>query len=69
MKQKENKKRTYVMPQAELVVLEHCSLLLQEFSGQHHDAGNDTQPLHAKYTDFFDAEEEEEEDQLKKNIW
>ena len=46
MKQTENKKRTYVTPQVEVVSLDHCSPLLQ-FSGGHNDAGNDGQPLDA----------------------
>ena len=47
MKQTENEKRTYVTPQAELIGLDHSSPLLQ-FSGDHNDAGNDNDPLHAR---------------------
>jgi len=60
MKQKENKKRTYVTPQAELIGLDHSSPLLQ-FSGGHNDAGNDNDPLHAPRFDDFPDEEEDEE--------
>ena len=59
MKQKENKKRTYVTPQVEFIGLDHCSPLLQ-FSGGHNDAGNDGQPLDAPRNEFFNTEDEEE---------
>lgn len=59
MKQKENKKRTYVTPQVEFIGLDHSSPLLQ-FSGGHNDAGNDGQPLDAPRFDNFPDDEDEE---------
>ena len=59
MKQKENKKHTYVTPQAEFIELGHSSPLLQ-FSGDHNDAGNDNDPLHAPRFDNFPDDEDEE---------
>ena len=60
MKQTENKKRTYVTPQAEFIELGHSFQLLY-FSGGHNDAGNDNDPLHAPRFDDFPDEEEDEE--------
>ena len=59
MKQTENEKRTYVTPQAELIGLDHSSPLLQ-FSGDHNDAGDDGDPLHAPRFDNFPDDEDEE---------
>ena len=59
MKQTENKKRTYVMPQAEFIELGHSFQLLY-FSGGHNDAGNDGQPLDAPRFDNFPDDEDEE---------
>ena len=60
MKQKENKKHTYVTPQAEFIELGHSFQLLY-FSGGHNDAGNDGSPLHARRIDSFDWEDEEDD--------
>ena len=60
MKQKENKKHTYVTPQAEFIELGHSFQLLY-FSGGHNDGGNDNEPLHAPRFDDFPDEEEDEE--------
>ena len=59
MKQKENKKHTYVTPHAEFIELGHSFQLLY-FSGDHNDAGNDNDPLHAPRFDNFPDDEDEE---------
>ena len=60
MKQKENRKKTYVSPKAEWVRTEQ-DLLLTPFSGDHKDAPDDGQPLHARRIDSFGWEDEEDD--------
>ena len=60
MKQKENRKKTYVSPNAECVRTEQ-DLLLTPFSGDHKDAPDDGQPLNARRIDSFGWEDEEDD--------
>ena len=60
MKQKENRKKTYVSPKAERVRTEQ-DLLLTPFSGDHKDAPDDGQPLNARRIDSFSWEDEEDD--------
>ena len=60
MKQKENRKKTYVSPKAESVRMEQ-DLLLTPFSGDHKDAPDDGQPLNARRIDSFGWEDEEDD--------
>ena len=60
MKQKENRKKTYVSPKAECVRTEQ-DLLLTPFSGDHKDAPDDGQPLNARRIDSFSWEDEEDD--------
>ena len=60
MKQKENRKKTYVSPKAECVRREQ-DLLLTPFSGDHKDAPDDGQPLNARRIDSFGWEDEEDD--------
>ena len=58
--QEANVKLTYVTPQVEVVSIDHCSSLLH-FSGDHNDAGDDNDPLHAPRFDNFPDNEGEED--------
>ena len=61
MKQKENRKKTYVSPKAEWVRTEQDLLQMTPFSGDHKDAPDDGQPLHARRIDSFGWEDEEDD--------
>ena len=61
MKQKENRKKTYVSPKAECVRTEQDLLQMTPFSGDHKDAPDDGQPLNARRIDSFGWEDEEDD--------
>ena len=67
MKQKENKKSSYVSPVTEFISMEQDSPLMF-FSGDHNGVGDDDDPLHARRNDFFDMEEEDEESSSERDF-